>query len=255
MTETSILPGASLESDAGNSMVPPPGDVEETGGDNRRRLMILGMVAAIVVIVAAAYMLLHKGSSSSPTPAAAPPVPASSTATGAASGGTPAKTTKTGSAAKAGTKLPHKSKTPLVRDPFKALISAPVAASSTSPSNQQTGGTTDVGSQPATNPAPTASTPTVTSPTSPTTGAAVTSGSPLWIQLISVQGTKSAIFDVGYAHHKFRRFQVIAPSPTSARGTVFDGEFALLGIQGDDVTIQVGDDTPFDLTHGVSHSV
>jgi len=37
MTETSILPGASLESDAGNSMVPPPADVEETGGDNRRR--------------------------------------------------------------------------------------------------------------------------------------------------------------------------------------------------------------------------
>ena len=89
----------------------------------------------------------------------------------------------------------------------------------------------------------------------PSTGNQGTSGAPLWVELLSVQGTRSATFDVGYAHHKFRRFKVIAPSPTSARGTVFDGEFALLGIQGDTVTIQVGDDTPFDLTPKVAHSV
>jgi hypothetical protein len=92
-----------------------------------------------------------------------------------------------------------------------------------------------------------------TTPPSTTTGQ-TTVGAPLWIKLVSVQGTHAAVFDVGYAHHKFRRFDVISPSPTSARGTVFDGEWALLGVQGGTATIQEGDATPYDLSVGEAHA-
>ena len=51
------------------------------------------------------------------------------------------------------------------------------------------------------------------------------------------------------------RFTVTAPGPGSTTGTIFDNEFALLSIQGNEVTIQVGDDTPFDLRKGVSHQL
>jgi hypothetical protein len=80
-------------------------------------------------------------------------------------------------------------------------------------------------------------------------------GQPLWIRLVSTNGDKSATFDVGYPHHKFHRFKVLAPPPSATRGTVFDKVFALLGIQSGTVTMQIGDATPFDLSTGVAHSV
>jgi hypothetical protein len=236
-------------------MVPVPPDVNDESGDGRRRLLLLGVIAAIVVVAVAAFLLLHKGSSNSGDTFTPPthPQPAAAQATGGTATGSAKATSHS---PKKGTTLPHKSHTALVRDPFHPLITAPVT----------TNGATSTGSsQPVTNttvsPAPVSTAPAVVvQPTSPTTGGVpttgpATSGSPLWVQLVSVNGTKSAIFDVGYAHHKFRRFEVLSPSPTSTRGTVFDGEFALLGIQGDAVTVQVGDDTPFDLSPRDTHSV
>jgi hypothetical protein len=232
-----------------------PPDVDEGDGGNRRRLMLIGGVAAVVIIAVAAYMLLHK--SSSPTGTFTPPKsPATAGHTGGASHGT----TKSGST-KAGKVIPKKSRTTLVRDPFKPLVVAPQSAAAGTSTGSNPVSTTTVPQQSTTGTG--GSTTPVIIPTTPSGGGQptggthgqTTSGSPLWIQLVSTQGTHAAVFDVGYAHHKFRRFKVIAPSPSSSRGTVFDGEFALLGIQGGEVTIQVGDDTPFDLTRGVAHTV
>jgi hypothetical protein len=263
MTETSILPGASPVGDAGNPMVPVPPDADEPSGDNRRRLMILGLIAAIVVIAAAAYLLLHKSSSSSDSGSFTPPAPVPTSATHTGSTGTT--TTAKGSTshggtkgAKTGTTLPRKSHTALVRDPFHPLVSAPVAGSNAGPS-----ATTAPVSSTTVTPAPQSTSPTVViNPTTPTSGGTpttgthgqTTTGAPIYVRLISVQGTHSAIFDVGYAHNKFRRFKVIAPDPNSARGTVFDAEFALLGVQGSTATVQIGDDTPFDLSIREAHS-
>ena len=77
---------------------------------------------------------------------------------------------------------------------------------------------------------------------------------PQWIQLKRIHG-RTAVLDVGYRHHKFRRYAVQAPPPGSQQGTVFDKIFALIGIQNHTATIQIGEDTPFDLTKGVSHVV
>ena len=91
----------------------------------------------------------------------------------------------------------------------------------------------------------------------PTTGAGgvTTHGDPIWVELVATHGVKSAVFNVGYQNHKFRRFTVAAPAAGSTQGTVFDNEFSLLSIQGNEVTLQVGDDTPFDLRKGVSHQL
>jgi hypothetical protein len=77
---------------------------------------------------------------------------------------------------------------------------------------------------------------------------------PLWVQLINVHG-RMATFDVGYAHHKFRRYHVQAPLSSSRQATVFDKVFALVGIDGNIVTVQIGDDAPFPLVTGIAHTV
>jgi hypothetical protein len=162
---------------------------------------------------------------------------------------------KTGSKGHLGSQtLPKRAQRGLVRDPFKPLVTAPVASS-------QQGSTTTVSPPPA---APTTSlgSGTTTQPTTapvviPSQPSQVTTpaGQPIWIRLVSTDGDRSATFDVGYPHHKFHRFKVLAPSARSTQGTVFDKIFALLGIQNGEVTLQIGDATPFDLSKGVSHSV
>jgi hypothetical protein len=241
MTETSILPGAAPSTDAGLDMVPPGPPSDEPEGGNRRRLLILGAIAGVIVLAAAAYMLLHKSSSS---PTVASPV----TSTGVVHHATPKAPkppNRKGHAGK-GTSLPKKAKHQTVRDPFEALVTLPV---------QTTGGATST----TTVPAPTTSTgttPVVTPPTTGTTtkGSGKTAGGPQWIQLTGTHG-QTAIFKVGYAHHKFRLFDVDAPKPSSNTGTVFDKIFALIGVQNGQATLQIGDATPFDLTMGVAHVV
>jgi hypothetical protein len=111
--------------------------------------------------------------------------------------------------------------------------------------NPSTAPTTGTGTSPVTTP---------TTPTTTTTGTGKTSGGPQWIQLMSVHG-QDATFNVGYAHHKFRRFTVSAPKAGSTTGTVFDKIFALIGVQSGEATVQIGDGTPFDLETGISHTV
>ena len=227
MTETSILPGAEPSTDEGVDMVPPGTGPEESDGGHRRRLMIIGAIAGVIVLAAAAYMLLHKSPS---TPA--PFVPRS----GAVHTTTPSHAPKPSKGNGNPKTLPKKANHPTVRDPFDPLILAPVT----------------------TNGAPTTGTAPVPQPTAPTTttpgSGNPANGSPIWIELMKTRG-RSAVFDVGYAHHSFRKFVVQAPKATSQHGTVFDKVFALIGVQNGQVTLQIGDATPFDLAKGVSHTV
>jgi hypothetical protein len=255
MTETSILPGAAPSTDSGIDMVPPgTGADESEGGSNRRRLLILGAVAGLIVLAAAGYLLLHK---SSPSTKVLTPPPTSTTVPQHASqpSGTKQSTPKGKANSGKPTSLPKVAKHASVRDPFVPLVIAPVAtsggASSTTTVTAPTG-TTPV-TQPTTGTTPVTQPTTGTTTTTPGNGGK-TAGSPLWIQLMRTHGRR-AIFKVGYAHHKFRRYSVQAPTATSERGTVFDKVFALIGIQNGQVTLQIGDATPFDLTRGIAHNV
>jgi hypothetical protein len=215
--------------------------------------MIIGAVVAVVVVAIAAFLLLHKGSSNSSSAGVVPKgtINTQPSAPNTVSHG------KAGGKSHGGLQtLPMRAKRAVVRDPFKPLVVAPVAGST------QQGPTTTVSPPPAA-PSTSLGSGTTTQPTSapvvipsqPTTTTSTPAGQPIWIRLVSTNGDRSATFDVGYPHHKFHRFKVLAPSPTSAQGTVFDKVFALLGIQNGEVTLQIGDATPFDLTRGVSHSV
>ncbi|MGN6474231.1 MAG: hypothetical protein ACTHK4_11375 [Mycobacteriales bacterium] len=244
MSDTSILPPPGVEAGAGLPGEPVPGFDDEPTGD-RRRLLIIGGVVGVVLIAVVAYLLLKGGgSSSSPTasglvphgtPHAAAPPPGSNQG-GSAHG-------STGGGAKAGTTLPKKSTTRLARDPFKPLISL------NAPAGNTTGSTTSD------SPAPSQAPGTV--PTTPAQGGAPSAavGPPQAIRLLRVNGDKSAVFAVTYRHNKTYDFNVAAPSASSSSGTVFAQDFALLGIQGQEATIQIGDDTPFDLKRGVTHRV
>jgi hypothetical protein len=242
MTETSILPGAEPSTDEGVDMVPPGTGPEEPDDGHRRRLMIIGAIAGVIVLAAAAYMLLHKSPS---TPA--PFVPRS----GAVHTTTPSHAPKPSKGNGNPKTLPKKANHPTVRDPFNPLLLAPVAT------NGAPASTTKV-TAPTTAPVPTTGTAPVPQPTAPTTttpgSGNPANGSPLWIELMKTRG-RSAVFDVGYAHHSFRKFVVQAPKATSQHGTVFDKVFALIGVQNGQVTLQIGDATPFDLAKGVSHTV
>jgi hypothetical protein len=260
MSETSILPPSAA--DPGIDMVPPgTGSEESESSGDRRRLVILGIVAGVIVLLAAAYMLLHKGSSSAPV-LTSPPHAAGATGPGAAgtggSGSGATGSTKGGSGSKASgpTTLPKVAKQPKVRDPFLPLVTAPVdtsggATSTTTVGAPTPGPSTGSGTTPITTP----TSPPVTPPTTTKKGSGgKTTGSPLWIQLMKTHAN-SATFDVGYAHQTFRRYKVAAPASGSEQGTVFDKEFALIGVQNGQATVQVGDATPFDLTKGVAHVV
>jgi hypothetical protein len=237
MTETSILPITSGDSVPPSSYDPGHDDGDSSG--NRRKLLIVGGVVGAAIVLVAAFLLLHGGSSTSGAAATVPHGTFTGAASPAASGSGTGTTTGT-------TTLPKKGKAAVGRNPFTPLYVAPTAAAVTG--GTAVGGTTTAaptpaasGSAPATNPTPT---PTQTSPSSGL-------GTPTYLQLISVDGTKSATFKVGYAHHKFKKYVVEAPSASSTTGTVFDTEFALIGIQGSVTTVQVGDATPITLAMGL----
>lgn len=248
MTETPILPGGATATDAGVGMLPNDTDVDssDSAGDGRRRLVILGAIAGVIVLAAAAYLLMHKGSSSTPTAGAVPK--------GVVHAAPPAKTHKTVVVHKSvhkgthkGTAVPKVAKAPVARDPFAALVTAPVATNGSPESSTTVTAPTTAPTQPAT-------TPTQPAPTN--NGGGSSSGksaaTPLWIQLTRA-GTGTATFKVGYAHHKFRVFTVQAPKASSDQGTVFAKVFALISVQDGQATVQIGDAAPFILTTGVSH--
>jgi hypothetical protein len=222
-------------------MLPMQPDSDGAEGGNRRRLLILGAVAGVIVLAAVAYLLLHKGSSSTPT---ATVVPHGTVSSAPASKPSATKTTpkkKTGSSS-----LPKTAKHQLARDPFIPLITAPVQTSGGAVSSS----TVSAGSTPSSTPS--SSTSPSPNPSSSGKTGGKTTGGPLWIQLTGTSG-HTATFKVGYAHHKFRRFTVQAPTASSDQGTVFAKIFALISVQNGEATVQIGDAAPFILTTGVAH--
>ena len=258
MTETTLLPGTAPDQTA----IEAPVEFDQSNGGDRRRLMALGAGAGVVVIAAAAYFLVfHKSSTADSGPVT---IPGRHVGVGALAHGVTTPAVAAGrSVGTPGTKLPKPAKhVSAGRDPFKALVVAPATGGSQAgPTTQVAGQTSAQASTPAAPSGTTASTtPVVVTPPSsnpgsgPQTGGGTT-GAPQYIQLMSTKGERSATFKVGYADHRFRRFVVHAPKATSTRGTVFDGEFALIGIQDGQVTLQVGDATPFDLSRGIARTV
>jgi hypothetical protein len=240
MTETSIFPVAS-------DNAPPPGDYQDpddggAAGANRRKLFIAGGVAGVVVLAIAAFMLLH-GGSSSPTPAAAvvPHGTVKPAVSAPPNSGGGHKTTR----------LPKKSKVQAGRNPFTPLFTAPDTTGTA------VGGTTTVTSAPSAGPtAPTVGTSPIPTPTptqtTPTSGPL---GTPVYLQLLSTRGTRTAKFRIGYHHHKFKQFNVDAPSPGASSGTVFGNDFALLSVKNGVATVQIGDGPPFELSPGVARQI
>jgi hypothetical protein len=250
MSETSILPGAEPTADGNSGGTQPPFEADEAQSEKRRRLILIGAVLGAVLVAVAAYLLLHGGSSSTPTaavpqgvPNSAAPAPSIPSNSGSKNHGS--KPTGHGTS-----KLPKKVKQSSVRDPFAALVTAPqqTDGNAVSTSTVTAGGSTD------TSGTSTSTTP-VTPPTSGTTTKTDQTGnSPHWIQLMGIHNGM-ATFDVGYKHHKFRRFHVQPPAHHSTQGTVFDKIFALIAIHQGQVSLQVGDQAPFQLATGVAHAV
>lgn len=265
MTQTSLLP--SMDPAVGG--VNPNDHVDDVveGDANRRKLMAAAGAAGVVIVGAAAFFLLH-GHSGSKSDGFAP----IHHVTPAVHGGA-AKSSHSGGKGKShagpvsGGHTPRVDHHSIVRNPFKPLVTQPVAASAatgptpgtttvkpattTGSSTTTTPGTSNPGT---TNPGTT--TPPVVTPTQPThhQGGAPAAGRPLWIELVRTSA-HSATFKVGYAHHKFRSFHVKTPKPTSTSGTTFDKIFALIGVEDGQATLQVGDATPFDLAKGEAHTL
>ena len=228
MSEHSALPGATSVAEPPAPLL--PAGFDDGDSDNRRKLMIVGAIAGVVVLLIAAFFLL-KGGSSSPT-AASGLVPHGAPSAGGSAG--------TGGHGHKPITLPKAFHGNVGRDPFKPLYVQPVAATGggTKTTGKTTGTTTGGGGNPT--PAPGGG------QTKPAKFA------PVWIELVSVKGTKSASFVVGESNGKKTRNVAYnnIPVPKNSLRTTFGGVFALLSIQNGMATVQYGDAQPFDLAPG-----
>ena len=225
-------PLPSLPMDAGDA----PAD------DRRRKLLLVGAVVGVLVLAMAAYFLM-KGGNSTPSSSGAPVQPQSA--------GAPATTGHKAPHAAKPLTLPKAFKGHVGRDPFKALYEAPAPAPQASQGTSTGGGDGTTGN---TSGVPT-DTPTTTG--SGTTTGTATLGHPVWVELVKVNGTKSATFVVGYSNGKrltTRTFRGVV-APKGATGTVFAKQFTLLSIQNGEATIQFGDGTPLDIAPGAANRV
>jgi hypothetical protein len=198
-----------------------PGSLDEPTSD-RRRLMLFGGLAALVLAGVAAYFLLFSGGGSTdqgfvaPThhAAVAPVAPGASTTKVVP----PAYNAVTG------------------RDPFKPLYVAPAAA----PPSAAPAPSAPIAPAPATQPSG-SSTGTTTTAAKP--------ASPVWVELDSQNGSRTATLRVAYSDATTRVFQNV-PAPKAGQRTVFAKYFALLAVHSGYVTVQYGDGKPFDLRQG-----
>lgn len=251
MTEQSFPFGGTAVAEPPAPTLPASYDEELDDKGNRQKLMAVGAVVAVVVVLLAGFMLL-KGGGSSDTSAVAPP---HGTPSGPTSG------TNAGAAAKP-VHLPKNFKGHVGRDPFNPLYTAPVAAAPADNGGKNAAGPTGstgsptgnvVGVPPVTVPGPTTGTDTPTTGSTGTTdGVPPSSYRPVWVQLVSVHGTKSATFIVAYAkgRHSLTVTYTDIAAPDGARRTVFGNVFGLLSIQDHMATVQFGDGQPFDLGRG-----
>jgi hypothetical protein len=192
----------------------------------------VGVALGVLVLAVVAFFLLKSGGSPAASDSFTAPVHH------------PAKAAPAGRAPAAVT-LPKVVTAPVGKDPFKPLYVAPKPVDSAP-------------AQSATTTAPATSTTTTTVPagtSSGTTAPATASYAPVWIELVSVNGTKSATFVVGYSNGKSLRTTTYKSvlAPTNSLRTDFGSVFSLLSIQDGEATVQFGDGSPFDLLPGASH--
>ena len=228
----------------------PPGDDDTADAGNRRKLLLVGGAVAAVVVLVAAFFLM-KGGSSTPVSSSAPVLPKPAAAAGSNGSGH-----KTAAHAAKPLQLPKAFKGHVGRDPFKALYVAPVqaAAGSTKPDGGGDGTTGNTLGAPSDTPTTTG---TGTGTTTGTSTGTVNLGHPVWVELVKVNGTKSATFVVGYSNGKrltTRTFRDVV-APKGDTGTVFAKQFTLLSIQNGEATFQFGDGTPMDIAPGSANRV
>jgi hypothetical protein len=235
MTEHTLAGGTTV-AEPPVPMAPVGAEVEDDG--SRRKLALVGAVVAVLVLLIAAFFLMkgHGGSGSDqslgPVTPGVAPVHHAKTTTG-----------------QHPIKLPKTFKGAVGRDPFTPLYTLPKSTAS-SPAKAPKSSSSD-SSTPST-------TPVVVPPTTGNGGGKhpgttpAASFAPVWVELVSLKGTKSATFTVQYSNGKQTKTttftNVAAPSRTLR--TTFGNVFALLSIQDHTVTVQFGDATPFDLAPG-----
>ncbi|MDQ1704339.1 MAG: hypothetical protein QOF18_705, partial [Frankiaceae bacterium] len=232
MTERTVPFGGTAVAEPPAPMLPNGYDDESGDNANRRKLAVVGAIVGVFVLLVVAFFMLKGGSSADnavgPVPGAHVP-PATSGGTG-------------GHAAKPVT-LPKPYKAPVGRDPFKALYVAPAPKPVTSGPTGSTGvpivGVPGVGTGTGTG---TGGTTGTTGGTDAGTGAPA-GYAPVWVELVSVKGSKSASFVVGYSNGKrsttVKYANVLAP--TNSLRTTFGSVFALLSVQDGTSTVQFGD--------------
>jgi hypothetical protein len=221
MTERTVPFGGTAVAEPPAPMLPNGYDDESGDNANRRKLAVVGAIVGVFVLLVVAFFMLKGGSSADN---AVGPVP--------------------------GAHVPPA--TSVGRDPFKALYVAPAPKPVTSGPTGSTGvpivGVPGVGTGTGTG---TGGTTGTTGGTDAGTGAPA-GYAPVWVELVSVKGSKSASFVVGYSNGKrsttVKYTNVLAP--TNSLRTTFGSVFALLSVQDGTSTVQFGDGTPFDLAPG-----
>lgn len=211
-------------------ILPPGFDDEDGGNENRRKLMVVGAALGVLVLVVVAFFLLKGGGSSKSSDSFAVPHHAAKPAAAAPHAPT-------------AVKLPKVVTAPAGKDPFKPLYQPPAPKPTAAAKTSTT---------PVTPPVTTVSGGTSGGSTAPAPAAAY---APVWIELVSVNGTKSATFTVGYSNGKSLRTSTFSnvAAPTNSLRTDFGNVFSLLSIQDGQATVQFGDGSPFDLAPGASH--
>jgi hypothetical protein len=222
MSQQTFSPGATQLAEPPAPLLP-EGDSVSAGDNSRRKLMIVGAVAGVLVLAIVAFFLMKGGSSN--TASGGFLVPHHAPAASAPAAKTPPVV-----------KLPKHVVAPVGRDPFKALYTAPVAAS--------TGPTATTGGATSPSTSTTGSTPTTTTSGGSTTPTATTTPTyhPVWVQLKSVTAS-TATFDVGLSNGKTLkavRYSGVKPLHSFRN-------FELLSIHTGVVTVKYGDGTPFQL--------
>lgn len=207
----------------------PAGYDDSDGNDNRRKLVLVAAGLGVLVLVIVAFFLLKSGGSSNSADGSFSVPTHHQATTSSAPNGSPATVT-----------LPKVVNNTGQKDPFKPLYVAPPPKPSAPPASSTTTTSAPAGS---------------TGSTGSTTPAAPATYAPVWIELVSVNGTKSASFVVGYSNGKSLKTTPYSNvlAPTNSLRTDFGSVFSLLSIQDGQATVQFGDGSPFDLSPGASH--
>jgi len=255
MTETASFGGTVVEEPPADLSTP---DVSGGDGGNRRKLLLVGGIVAVLILAAAAYFLFLKGGS---TPVAAGPVPHANVP--ASTGKSHSGSTKS-AAGKGAVTLPRVSKHPVGHDPFSPVVVPPASTGTVSgagnsgtgnASANQGGGGTSTGTSTGTGTGTTTGTGNgqSTSPTQPTKTHKPAPMAATFLEFdhaTAKTATFTLFFSNGAGRNRSETVKVKAPKAGTLQncnvqqtfcGTRFLKHYGLLSINGNTVSIQIGD--------------